>query len=53
MTETNSIKVHIATEHDKTIGKINDHIVEEHQTRNEVVQHNDKSTIRVLKKQGI
>jgi hypothetical protein len=49
MTETNSIKEHIATEHDKTIGKINDHIVEEHQkTRNEVVQHNDKSTIRAL-----
>ena len=46
MTETNSIKVHITTEHDKTIGKINDHIDEEHQkTRKEVVQHNDKNTI--------
>jgi hypothetical protein len=49
VTETNSIKEHIATEHDKTIGKINDHIDEEHQkTRKEIVQHNDKSTIRAL-----
>jgi hypothetical protein len=30
MTETNSVKKHITTEHDKTIGKINNYIDEEH-----------------------
>jgi hypothetical protein len=47
MTETNSVKEHTAYEHGRTIGKINDHIDEEHRkTRKEVVQHIGKNTTR-------
>jgi hypothetical protein len=47
MTETNSVKEHTATENGKTIGKINDHIDEEHRkTRKEVVQQIGENTTR-------